>query len=83
MKSPTLENNELKMLTKHDFAIAIESYVKNMDMKYIEAIIYFCDKNNIDIIDITKLCVGSLKEKLEVEARNNNILPKLSHTLLF
>ena len=43
---------------------------------YLEAIIDYCDDRGIDPDEISKLVVGSLKEKLEAEAQRNNLLPK-------
>lgn len=72
------ENLNLNIITKQDFAMAIEKLVKTKEMSYVEAIIHYCDANTLDPVDISKLCVGSLKAKLEVEAQRNNLLPKTS-----
>jgi hypothetical protein len=72
------ENLNLNIITKQDFAMAIEKLVKTKEMSYVEAIIHYCDVNTLDPVDISKLCVGSLKAKLEAEAQRNNLLPKTS-----
>lgn len=72
------EELPIKVLTKQEFAIAIENYVKQKDMGYLEAIIHYCDSNGLEADDVHKLVVGSLKEKLEAEAQRNNLLPKSS-----
>lgn len=72
------EELPIKVLTKQEFAIAIENLVKQKDMGYLEAIIYYCDNNGLEADDVHKLVVGSLKEKLEAEAQRNNLLPKSS-----
>jgi hypothetical protein len=77
------ENLNLNIISKQSFALAIEKLVKTKEMSYVEAIIHYCDANGFDPVDISKLCVGSLKEKLEAEAQRNNLLPKSSHSLLF
>lgn len=81
METTQTENLSLNIITKQDFALAVEKLVKTMEMSYIEAIIHYCDVNNLDAVDISKLCVGSLKEKLEAEAQRNNLLPKSSYSL--
>jgi hypothetical protein len=81
MKTKKEENLNLNIISKQDFAMAIENLVKTKEMSYIESIIHYCDNNNLDPVDISKLCVGSLKEKLEAEAQSNNLLPKSSHSL--
>jgi hypothetical protein len=71
-----LEELPVKILTKQEFALEIERLVRNKSMGYLEAIIEYCADNNIDPVEISKLVVGSLKEKLEAEAQRNNLLPK-------
>jgi hypothetical protein len=68
----------LNIISKQQFAMAIEALVQKMDMSYIEAIIHYCDTKALDPVDVSKLCVGSLKAKLEAEAQRNNLLPKTS-----
>jgi hypothetical protein len=47
-------------------------------MTYLESIIHICDDTGIDAEDIAKIVTGSLREKLEAEARRNNILPRIN-----
>ena len=72
------EELQVKILTKQEFALAIERRVRRKSMGYLEAIIDYCDDLKIDPDDISKLVVGSLKEKLEAEAQRNNMLPRSS-----
>jgi hypothetical protein len=77
----TQENIPLKILTKQEFALEIERRVKQKHMGYLEAIVDYCDNVGIEPDEVSKLVVGSLKEKLEAEAQNNNLLPKSSASL--
>ena len=77
-KSNMSEELQVKILTKQEFALAIERRVRRKSMGYLEAIIDYCDDLKIDPDDISKLVVGSLKEKLEAEAQRNNMLPRSS-----
>jgi hypothetical protein len=70
------EELPVKILTKQEFALEIECRVRHKSMGYLEAIIDYCDDRGIDPDEISKLVVGSLKEKLEAEAQRNNLLPK-------
>lgn len=70
----------LNILSKNELIDATESLVKYEGMDYREAIIYICEKRNIEPEDIAKLITGSLKEKLKAEAERHNYLPK-SNTL--
>jgi hypothetical protein len=71
----------IKILTKQEFALEIEGRVKKKRMGYLEAIVDYCDSVGIEPDEVSKLVVGSLKEKLEAEAQNNNLLPKSSASL--
>lgn len=72
------EELPIKVLSKQEFAMQIESRVKRKEMGYLEAIIDYCDSNGLEAADVHKLVVGSLKDKLEAEAQRNNLLPKSS-----
>jgi hypothetical protein len=41
-----------------------------------DAILYLCDKNDIDPVDVNKFISPIIKGKLEAEAMNLNFLPK-------
>jgi hypothetical protein len=72
------EELPIKVLSKQEFAIAVETLVNSKDMGYLEAIIHYCDNNGLEADDVHKLVVGSLKEKLKAESQRNNLLPKSS-----
>ena len=46
------------------FAQEIERVVQEEKISYIDAIIYFCDKNKIDLESVPKLLSKPLKEKV-------------------
>jgi hypothetical protein len=72
-----------KFYNSRTFAEEIENIVKdNIDMKYVDAIVYFCEKNNIDIESIPKLISKPLKERLKVEAMELHLLKRTSHAKL-
>ena len=60
-------SNDIEMLVKH-----------NTDMDYIEAICHYCDENNIEIENVSKLISKPLKEKLKFNATELNYLKKTS-----
>ena len=47
------------------------------DMSYIDAVVWYCDENDIEIETVNKLISKTLKEKIESEARDLNYLPKV------
>lgn len=71
---------ENKFYSSRTFSEEIEKITKeNKDMKYMDAIVFFCEKNNIDIESIPKLISKPLKEKLKCEAIELNLLKRTSH----
>ena len=71
---------ENKFYNSRTFSEEIEKITKqNKDMKYMDAIVFFCEKNNIDIESIPKLISKPLKEKLKCEAIELNLLKRTSH----
>ncbi len=74
---------ETKFFCPARFAQEIESLVQvNKDMNYIDAIVYFCDNNNIDVESVPKLISKPLKEKLKYEAQELNFLKRSSRAKL-
>ena len=54
---------EKKFYSSRTFAEEIEAIVKNGNgMKYVDAIVYFCEKNSLDIESIPKLILNLLKK---------------------
>ena len=65
------------------FAENTESLVlENKDMNYIDAIVHFCDQNNIDVESVPKLISKPLKEKIKCDAQELNFMKKTSRAKL-
>ena len=62
------------IITPNKFALLIEETVKTKKMTYIDAILWYCEKNGIDPSDSKKLVNKALKEKVTYEAQNLNLL---------
>lgn len=74
---------ENKFFCPTKFAQEIESLVHlNSDMNYIDAIIHFCDRNNIDLESVPKLISKPLKEKIKYNAMELNFLKRTSRAKL-
>jgi hypothetical protein len=74
---------ESKFILPAKFAQEIETIVKNEDnMSYIDAIIYYCEKNKIELESVPKLISKPLKEKIKYEAMELNFLKKTSRAKL-
>ena len=74
---------ESKFFCSSRFAQEIESLVqRNEDMNYIDAIIHFCEQQNIDVESVPKLISKPLKEKIKYEAMELNFLKRSSRARL-
>jgi hypothetical protein len=74
---------EQKFFCPSRFAQEIEKLVQTEeDVNYIDAIIIFCEKNNIDLESVPKLLSKPLKEKIKYEAMELNFLKKTSKAKL-
>ena len=74
---------ESKFYCPNKFAQEIEDLVQvNVEMNYIDAIVYFCEKNSLDVESIPKLISKPLKEKIKYEATELNFLKKTSRAIL-
>ena len=70
---------EKKFFCPTKFAQEIETLVlENKDMNYIDAIVFFCDKNSIDVESVPKLISKPLKEKIKCDATELNFLKRTS-----
>ena len=74
---------ESKFFCPAKFAENIESLVlNNKDMNYIDAIVHFCEQNNIDIESVPKLISKPLKEKIKCDAQELNFMKRTSRAKL-
>jgi hypothetical protein len=66
------------MINSYSFAQEIEVLHKSQDIDYIDAVIFWCEKNNIELELIASLINKDqvLKSKIRVEAENLNIIKK-------
>ena len=69
---------EKKFLSAEKFSLEIEKYVIENNCNYIDAILSYCEENDIEIETISKLISKPLKERLKVNAENLNFLKKTS-----
>lgn len=73
---------ESKFFCPSKFAQEIEKIVSYENTSYIDAIIYFCEQNGIDLESVPKLISKPLKEKIKYEAMELNFLKKTSRAKL-
>ena len=74
---------EKKFFCPAKFAQEIETLVlENNDMNYIDAIVFFCDQNSIDVEAVPKLISKPLKDKIKRDAQELNFMKKSSRAKL-
>ena len=74
---------EKKFFCPAKFAQEIETLVlENKDMNYIDAIVFFCDQNSIDVESVPKLVSKPLKDKIKRDAQELNFMKKTTRAKL-
>ena len=62
-------------MNSKEFSLIIEKVVKDKrPISYMDAIIWYCEQNQIEVESVGRLISKSLKEKIQVEAANANLL---------
>ncbi len=61
-----------------EFFESVETLVWQHDMTYMEAVILYCEKNQVEIESVISLIKNNdnLKSKIQLEAEDLNFLPK-------
>jgi len=67
---------EQEFLTKSKFTKMVEDTVNELKLSYMDAILYLCEKNQLEPEDMKKFVSPIIKDKLEAEAMQLNFLPK-------
>jgi hypothetical protein len=73
---------EDKFLTPSKFSLEIEKIVAEENINYIDAIVMYCENNNLEIETVTKLVSKPLKERLKWDATRLNFMKKTSRAKL-
>ena len=79
------EVNELikeKFLDQNKFTTDIEQLVLTTELNYIEALVSYCEENNIEFESVGKLIAKPLKDKLKADATELNYLKRTSKSKL-
>ena len=63
-------------LTVEQLLEDIEGIVNRHRMNYIDAIVFYCDKNKFDVESLAQLIPSSLRSKVEESARQTRMLKK-------
>jgi len=75
-----LEDN---FMTSVKFSQEVEKIaIENNDINYIDAVLIYCEKNEIEIESVPKLISKPLKEKLKFDAQKLNYMKKTTRAKL-
>ena len=72
----------MNLMNSKKFSLIIEGIVKEKKITYINAVVSYCEKNDIDPSSIGPLVNKSLKEKIKEEAEKLNLVKKSSTAVL-
>ena len=62
-------------MNSKEFSLIIESVVKDKKpITYMDAIIWYCEQNQIEVESVGRLISKALKEKIQVEASKQNLI---------
>jgi len=67
---------EILMQTSKTFSLKIEQIALEKNITHMDAVLWYCSKNEIDPSTVARLINKALKEKIEVNAADLNFLPK-------
>ena len=70
------------LMNSKKFALTIEAIVKEKKIPYMDAVLQYCEDNDIDTATIGPLINKSLKEKIKIEAEKLNLVEKSSTAVL-
>ena len=63
-------------LTEEQLVQDIDDIVRRNRMNYIDAMVFYCEKNNFDVEALAKMIPSSLRSKVEESARQTKMLKK-------
>ncbi len=69
-------------MTAAKFSQEVEKIASENTMNYIDAIVHYCESNEIELESVSKLISKPLKEKLKYDAQKLNFIKKTSRAKL-
>ncbi len=61
-------------MNSKEFSLKIEGIVKEKKISHMDAVVWYCDQNQLDTGQVSSLISKSLKEKIQLEATNLKML---------
>lgn len=76
-EQPSTGSSEVRMFkNSNEFSLHIENIASSKKINYMEAVLEYCRENQVEPEDVAKLINRSLKDKIEMNFRDLNYLPK-------
>jgi len=72
----------MNLMNSKKFGLIIEDVVKKQRIPYMDAVIKYCEDNDIDLSSVGPLINKSLKEKIKEEAQRLNLVEKSNTAVL-
>jgi len=66
----------LEVMTTTKFSQMIEELAIDKRIPYMDAVVWYCEQEDVEVEVAAKLISAVLKSKIEAEAQNLNFLPK-------
>jgi hypothetical protein len=70
------------LMNSKKFALIIEGIVKDKRISYLDAVLHYCEDNDIDTASVGPLINKPLKEKIKAEAEKLNLVERSSTAVL-
>ena len=61
-------------MNSKEFSLMIEGIVKEKKITHMDAVVWYCEENDLDTSQVSSLISKSLKEKIKLEATNLKML---------
>ena len=61
-------------MNSKEFSLNIESIVKEKRISHMDAVVWYCEENDLDTSQVSSLISKSLKKKIKLEATNLKML---------
>ena len=62
--------------TATEFSLHIETLANDMRLSHMDAVLHYCAENYLEPDEVAGLISKSLKDKIEMDMRESNLLPK-------
>ena len=71
-----LQDEYMPLNTPKTFCLTIENIVKEKNISHMDAVLWYCEREGLELEGINSLISKGLKEKIEANARELNFLPR-------